>query len=77
MTLDQLPGGAQVSVGAGVFHTQLLGLLLGRLVERARKQSVHGRHRHVFHLFEIDAQSRPVLSPVLPDDNFSPLLANS
>ena len=58
--------------GTGLLRTQLAGLLLRRHLQGAGQQSTHGRHRHVFHLSQINVQPGTMLAPLLPHDDFSP-----
>jgi hypothetical protein len=58
--------------GTGVLCPELHRLLLRRRLEGPGEQGLDGRHGDIFHLREVDVQSRSVLAPVLPDDDFSP-----
>jgi hypothetical protein len=55
-----------------VLLTQLAGLLLRGHLQGAGQQAPHRRHGHLLHLRQVHVQSRPLLAPVLPDDDFSP-----
>ena len=55
-----------------VFRTQLVGLLPGPYLQRARQQRLHGRHRDFFHFRQAHVEPRALLAPVLLDDDFSP-----
>jgi hypothetical protein len=50
----------------------MVSLLLRRHFQSARQQSPHRRHRHIFHLRQIDIEAGTVLPPLLPYDDFSP-----
>jgi hypothetical protein len=62
------------ALGAGMLRSQLHRLLLRRYLERPGKQGPDGRHGDVFHLSQVDVESGPFLTPVLPNDDFSPAL---
>jgi hypothetical protein len=62
------------AVGAGLAVAELLGLLGGGGFEGAGEESVEGGHGDLLHLVEGDVQSRPLVAPVLPDDDFAPLV---
>jgi hypothetical protein len=62
------------TIGTGLFLTQLDRLLQCRHLQGAGQQSTHGRHRHLFHLVEIDIQTGSLLAPMLPHNDFSPTL---
>jgi hypothetical protein len=54
--------------------TQLRGLLLRRFLQRAGQQAAYGRYPDFFHLGQIDIQTRPLLAPLLANDDLSPAL---
>jgi hypothetical protein len=56
----------------GVLRSELHRLLLRGRLEGPREQGLDRRHGDVFHLSEVDVESRSVLAPVLPNDDFPP-----
>ena len=56
----------------GLVFAQPVGLLPRRRFQCPGHEAVQGRHRHVFHLRNIDVQAGAFLAPVLPHDNFPP-----
>jgi hypothetical protein len=45
----------------GLLFAQPVGLQLGRHLQGARQQRMHGRQRHIFHLGQINAQAGALL----------------
>lgn len=74
LAIVALQGTKSFAGGAGSFVAELLGLLLGRGFERPGQQRLHGSHRDIFHLGQIDIQAGALLAPLLSDDDFSPSL---
>lgn len=60
------------ALGTGLLLAQLTGLLVGGHLQGAGQQTLHGRHRDILHLGEIDIETGPLFAPVLAHDNFSP-----
>jgi len=60
------------ALGTSMLLAQLIGLLPGPYLQRARQQRPHGCHRHFFHLRQADVEPGTLLAPVLPHDDFSP-----
>jgi hypothetical protein len=60
------------AIGTGLLGTQMVGLFLGCDLEGTCQQGTYRGDGNVFHLAEGHIQSRPLLSPVLPDDDFPP-----
>lgn len=69
-----LEGTKPLAGGAGLCGAELLGLMLGGNFERPGQQRLHGRHGDIFHLGQIDIQTRTLLAPLLSHDDFSPSL---
>jgi hypothetical protein len=58
----------------GLFRAQLIRLSQSRDLQRACQQCLDGRHSNIFHLRQRHIQARPLFTPVLLDDDFSPAL---
>lgn len=54
--------------------TQLASLLLRRHLQSARQQSLHGCHRYLLHLRQVNVQTRTLLAPILTHNDFPPSL---
>jgi hypothetical protein len=63
---------AATTVRTRLLLAQLRGLSLRRFLQGASEQAPHRRHANLFHLSQIDVQSRPLLAPLLSNDDFSP-----
>jgi hypothetical protein len=62
--------------GTGLVRAEVFRRLpLCGVFESASEQRMHGGHGDFFHLGEGDVGSRPLLAPVLPDDDFSPAMS--
>jgi hypothetical protein len=62
------------TVGAWLLLAQTLSVLVGSGFESSGKQSADSGHSDLLHLIESHLQSRPILSPLLLDNNFTPPL---
>jgi hypothetical protein len=67
-----LEGAHRSAIGTGLLGAEMAGLFLGCDLESTCQQGTHRRDGDVFHFAEGHIQSRSLLSPVLPDDDFSP-----
>lgn len=60
------------AIGTGLFGAQLTGLPLRGHLQGPCQQGAHGGHGDIFHFRQVNIQSRPLLAPLLPDDDFPP-----
>jgi hypothetical protein len=76
-TLGTLEWAHLTTLRTGLILTQPVGLPKSGCFQGPGQQRPHSRHRHLFHLIEVDIQTRTLLAPMSTHDDFSPLLGQS
>src|SRR3981081_581053 len=60
--------------GASLLGTKVLRLLLGCLLQGARRQPLRRSNGYGFHGVQVDIQTWPLVTKCAPNDDFPPLL---